>query len=184
MGTRRPPKSAQRIVQMPGRDEFIQGVDRLLAASKTLVGIDAPLRWQAARDQVGYEAKVPVAVNDTEYGDKLTVVAVPVMGTFHINLIHLNLCISRLDFDPQQPHPNTIYAAQDDLPAWVSGKHFHRWKKNKRFVVGNGTLERLWHAEELPTSIRTFENAMRWFCTEVGIALPNGNSLDYPGDLL
>lgn len=169
---------------MPARDDFIKGVDDLLAARKTLAGIDLPLDWPAARDGIGVEAKVPVEVAGTQYGDKLTVVAVPPMGTFHINLISLGLCVSRLDFDPQQPHPNTMFADLDGLPAWVSGKHFHRWSINKRFVMGDGSLERLLHAEELPTTIHRFDQALRWFCSEVGIDLPSRNSLDYPGALI
>jgi hypothetical protein len=169
---------------MTTREAFIRGVDALIAARKGLAGLDLPLTWPSARDGIGVETKLPVDVGGTQYGDKLTVVAVPTLGTFHINLLHLGLCVSRLDFDPMQPHTNTALASLDGLPGIVSGRHFHKWAINTRFVQADGSLERLFHAEELPTSIHKFDQALRWFCSELNIELPHGHSIDYPGDLI
>ena len=171
---------------MPARGDFVGAVQALIEKPhKTLAGVESPMQWSPARDGIGVEAKIQIEVDGTQYGDKLSVVAVPSLGTFHINLIHrVGLCVSRLDFDPMQPHPNTMHAAQDGLPAMVTGKHFHRWSINTRFVNSDGTLERLFHAEELPASIHTFEQALRWFCSELNIDLPHGHSVDYPEELI
>ena len=169
---------------MATRDEFIREVGVFLGLPKELAGIDFPPHWLPARDGIGIEAKFPVACDGTQLGDRLTVVAVPATRSFHINLLHVGMCVSRLDFDPMQPHPNTMFAGQDGLPSMVSGHHFHRWSINTRFIKGDGTTELLKHAEELPTTVRTFDQALRWFCHEVNIALPHGHLVDYPGVLL
>jgi len=169
---------------MPIKDSFIDEVVHLLNAQKSLASFDVPPQWRSARDGVGVEAKFIVEVAGTQYGDKVTIVAVPSEKTFHINLIHRDLCVSRLDFDPMQPHTNTLRANDYRLPLIVSGKHFHRWSHNTRFVKGDGTLDRLLHAEELPVSVQKFDQALRWFCSEIKIDLPHGHAIDYPSDLL
>lgn len=169
---------------MPSKDEFTLAVTALIGAHKALAGIDTPPQWISARDGVGVETKFLVEVDGTQYGDKVTIVAVPAQGTFHLNLISRGVCVSRLDFDPMQPHTNTIFAHLDGLPGIVGGRHFHRWSANTRFVKGDGALERLFHAEDLPASVQKFDQALRWFCNENNIGLPHGHLIEFPINLL
>jgi hypothetical protein len=169
---------------MTTRDEFIDAVDKLLLARKTLPTAEEPPTWVPARDGVGHQTKLPIAIGGVQYGAQLVVNSVSYIGAFHILLTYSDLCVSRLDFDDLEPHTNTMYAFDDGLPMNVSGRHFHRWSVNQRFVKGDGSLERLKHAEELPRSIHTFNAALRWFCDETNIHIPHGHRVELQGVLL
>lgn len=169
---------------MATKSEFIQTVTDFLDAQKSIAGVGAPPRWQPNRDGSGYESKLPLEVAGVQYGDFLIIGSVPSLDAFNILVTRFGTCISRLDFDVLQPHTNTLFAADDGLPPMVSGKHFHRWSLNGRFVAANGSLERLRHAEELPAKIRTFEQALRWFCDETKITLPHDHNITLPELLL
>jgi len=169
---------------MTTKNDFILAVDAFISAPKLIVGIGTPPQWPPDRNRVGVIAKFPLEVNGVQYGSTLEVGATPAIGAFRILATHCHTCVSRLDFNPDEPHTNTMHAQSDGLPGIVSGKHFHRWTFNKRFVDAQGGLERLRHAEELPPSVRTFDAALRWFCDEMNISLPHNHSIDYPRTLI
>lgn len=165
---------------MKSRAEFIHSVEKFLGREKSLVGVGSPPQWQPNRDGSGHETRVPIEVAGVQYGDHLIIWCVPQTGAFHILITRFEACVSRLDFDDLQGHTNTLLAAEDGLPWVVSGRHFHRWSINRRFVMANGSLERLKHAEELPAKIRSFEQALRWFCHETNIILPHDHYITLP----
>src|SRR5690606_4939980 len=105
-------------------------------------------------------------------------------SAFHFSLTHSKICVTRLDFEDGGGHTNPIYALDAGLAPMVSGRHFHRWSLNTKFVNATGALEELKNAEELPSSIRTFNAALRWFCEEVNIFLPHNHEISFPRILL
>lgn len=169
---------------MTTKDDFTRLVDCFLQTPKAIAWVDVPPTWQPSRDGSGQETKLQVTIDGVQYGHVLSVIAVPSTGAFHLVLLYSRTCVSRLDFDDSQKHTNTLFADADGLPGVVSGKHFHRWSLNKRFIEANGSLEELKHAEELPTSIRFFEHALRWFCDETNILLPHNHSIVLPRMLI
>jgi hypothetical protein len=169
---------------MPSRDEFIAAVTAFLAADKTLAGVDLPPPWMPSRTRPEQCIKVPIEVAGVQYGQQLVVVAPSGRADFAISVVY-SVGIMRLDFEPLGGgHRNTLLAEADGLPGVVSGTHLHRWQHNVRFVEGDGRLEELKHAEELPSTIRTFHSALRYFCSEVRIHLPHGHRIELPGTLL
>lgn len=168
---------------MPSRDEFISAVSAFLAAPKALIGADSPQQWQPSRTRPEQCIKVPVEIDGVQYGHQLVVVAPSGRSEFSISLV-FNVGISRLDFEHGGGHRNTLFASADGLPMVVSGMHFHRWSYNTRFVEGDGRLEELKHAEDLPGTIHTFDAALRFFCHETNIQLPHGHHIELPRTLI
>lgn len=169
---------------MTAREEFIAAVTAFLAADKTLAGVDMPPQWMPSRTRPEQCIKVPIELDGVQYGQQLVIVAPSVQADFSISIVH-SVGVVRLDFEPRGGgHRNTLLASLDGLPGIVSGTHFHRWRYNTRFVEGDGRLEELKHAEELPTAIRSFDAALRYFCGETNIQLPHGHRIDLPGVLV
>ena len=127
--------------------------------------------------------KLPIEVGGVLSGPYLTVVTPSGRADFSISLV-LGVGVTRLDFETGGGHRNTTLALADGLPLVVSGRHFHRWKHNVRFIEGDGRLEGLKHAEELPVTIRSFDAALRFFCHETNIHLPHGHLIELPRILL
>lgn len=169
---------------MVTKAEFIDAVNNLIATPKEIANFDEPPQWQANRDGSGQETKLQIMIDGMMHGNALSIVCIPTTGAFHFSLIHSNICVSRLDFDEERGHTNPIYALDNGLAPTISGKHFHRWSINTKFVNANGGLEDLKNAEELPTSVRTFNAALRWFCEELNIFLPHDHEITYPRILL
>lgn len=168
---------------MPTREEFIANATAFLAEPKALAGIDAPQQWRPSRTRPEQCIKVPVEVGGVQYGHQLVIVTPSGRAEFSINLL-FGVGISRLDFEHGGGHRNTLFATADGLPLVVGGMHFHRWTYNVRFVEGDGRLEELKHAEDLPSTIRTFDAALRFFCHETNIQLPHGHHIELPRTLL
>jgi hypothetical protein len=170
---------------MTARDEFIQRVTQFLAVRKDLAGIEAPMQWAPGRQSGEHCIKLPIEVGGIQRGQVLMVVFVPGRQTFAINIVWAaSVCVTRLDFDPHGGHTNGFASDMDGLPSVVGGKHFHRWLHNVRFVDATASLQELKHAEDLPTSIRNFNDALRYFCDETAIDLPNGHYIELPRMLI
>lgn len=164
------------------RERFVELVDKVLSSTKLLAGIGIPQRWQPNRDPNELSIKIPIEIEGQQVGHKLVAVFEPASHTlkFSILIVVNEVCITRLDFDPTGGHTNSLLAFQYGIPAVVSGKHFHRWSLNRRFVTGVGHLERLENAEDIPQNIRTFDSALRWFCGECNIQLPHNHAIELP----
>lgn len=97
---------------------------------------------------------------------------------FTIALVY-RWCIARLDFVPdREGHTNPAdRAVLLDGTHRVRGPHCHSWADNRHLATAAGLPHDLKCARPLPTSIRRWEQAFRWFCGEVnidlsGIAIP------------
>lgn len=166
---------------MPTREQFLNQVTEFLQNDKNLVGIGVPPLWQPNRNPAEECLKLPIDVAGVMRGQELVIVSYPASENlrFTINIVY-GISICRLDFDETGGHTNGFLAHLDMLPIIVSGSHFHRWEINKRFIEGNGKLEELKHAESLPTTIRSFDAALRWFCDETKINLPHNHLIELP----
>ena len=169
---------------MSTREEFIATVTAFLAAEKTLAGIDLPPQWMPSRTRPELCIKIPIELGGVQYGQQLVVVAPSARADFSLSIVHGGGVV-RLDFEPRSGgHRNTLLAHLDGLPGVVSGTHFHRWEYNTRFVEGDGRLEELKHAEELPAAVRSFDAALRYLCGETNTTLPHGHRIELPGVLI
>ena len=169
---------------MSTKDVFVAKVTAFLAAEKTLAGVDLPPHWMPSRTRPEQCIKVPIEIEGVQYGQQLVIVTPSARADFSLSIIYA-VGVTRLDFEPHSGgHRNTLLAHLDGLPGVVTGAHFHRWKHNVRFVEGDGRLEELKHAEDLPPSIRTFDAALRFFCDETNIRLPHGHRIELPGVLV
>lgn len=166
---------------MPTREQFLDQVTAFLQSDKNLAGIGSPSQWQPNRDPSEKCLKLPIEIEGVLRGQELVIVSYPASEKlrFTINIVY-DISICRLDFDETGGHTNGFWADLDRLPMIVSGSHFHRWEINKRFIEGNGKLEELKHAELLPTTIRSFDAALRWFCDETKINLPHNHLIELP----
>jgi hypothetical protein len=168
---------------MTTKDEFVRDVTEFLSATKELAGIDMPVVWQPGREPSELCAKLPIEINGVLSGKSLLIVSFPASDPlrFTILIIH-EVAICRLDFDESGGHTNGF--SQKKLPEIISGSHFHRWSSNMQFVTDYGKLPTLKFAEALPKKIRSFDTALRWFCAEVNISLPNTHLITLPPRVL
>lgn len=165
---------------MPTRDAYIQEVTEFLSRPKTLAGIYLPIPWQPNRDPSELCIKVPIEVEGVVSERRLIVVFFPsAEGLRFTILIKFVVAVCRLDFEENGGHTNG-FLNLENLPMTIQGPHYHRWSSNTRFVQGYAKLPELDNAEGLPTAIRSFDAALRWFCDEANIALPNTHQIQLP----
>lgn len=169
---------------MPSRDDFIQGVNNFIAAKKAMAGIDLPIQWAPGSRSAEITAKLPIEINGEQSGQKVILVFVPGRNGFAINLVFSDLCVQRVDFDSHGIHRNGFSGLDFGLPFQVGDRHFHRWALNTRFVDSPNAAIELRNAEELSSTIRNFDDAIRFFCDECNIDLPNGHYIELPRILI
>lgn len=169
---------------MPTRDEFVQYVTEFLAARKSLAGIDVPVAWVPGRQSGELTVKVPIERDGAQEGEMLVAVFIPSRRGFTINIVCHKLCVTRLDFESHGPHINGFSGLNDGLPFEADDRHIHRWAPNSRFVESVTAPLDLKYAETCLPTIRNFDDALRHFCDENNIDLPNGHWIDLPQVLL
>jgi hypothetical protein len=73
--------------------------------------------------------------------------------------------ICRVDCVHHRPHNNPPDARG---PARLLGWHWHPWQENRRLFVGREQVpQRLLYADAVPSRIRRFDQAFRWFCEDL-----------------
>ena len=177
--------SAPESYRMPTRDEHIKAVEDFLGDTKTIaLGIESPVQWSHGRQSGEECVKIPLEVDGVQMGHQLVVVFVPGRNVFSISVVYSSNCVFRLDWDEQGGHTNGFVAHLDGLPAMIGGLHLHRWNHNSRFFDPSKPTQELKHAEELPRSVRNFDDALRYFCDETNINLPSGHYIELPRRLI
>jgi hypothetical protein len=151
-------------------------VDRLLAAEKLLAG-DA--RWEANRgDNRCLRWRKPCSIFGEITDMELEVVSYPEDGPtkFRIVLIYQK-AVWRLDYVTGEKHVNSMNRPAE-LPAGpIDEAHYHSWSDNRRFATAMSLPNYLKNANVLPSNVRGFDTAFRWFCGQTNIKVA---SLDMP----
>lgn len=99
---------------------------------------------------------------------------------FRIILVVYDHAVCRIDFDIETFHYNSFDRPEDLIEYSVGPRHYHAWSDNARFATARTLPKELDNARDLPSSVRTFEQAQRWFCAENGIKLDHGQIMDLP----
>jgi len=73
--------------------------------------------------------------------------------------------ICRVDCVHHRPHENP---PDSKGPAQLTGWHWHPWAENRKLFAGGDTVpQRLLYADDVPSRIRRFDQAFRWFCEDL-----------------
>ncbi len=162
---------------------LVAAIDAFVAMDKRLIGADEPPTWREGREQGLNEwiIKLPLEVAGEQRGQSLMVQAYPNSPSLKFRIaILFEPSICRLDFELACIHPNAHAEETEGLKAIVKGPHLHAWDDNKRFFYSATLAPKLHNAYEIPTNIRSFDSALRWFCTEYRIELPGSHRIELP----
>lgn len=171
--------------------EFIAEVDQFLAGRKALIGEHADHQWRPARDGGGLCIKLPLEKDGVQSGHHLDVTARnnQPFYAFSISVIaHGEIAVARLDFEaPWDTHGNNAADWQDDVERFPDGRlkiiygpHYHGWGMNRRFVATTREQLKLPNAASLPSNVRDFDAAIRWFCNQNNITLSHNHTIRLP----
>lgn len=158
------------------RHDVREVVDRLLAAEKLLVG---EARWEAPDgDRRCLRWRKPCSILGEVTDMELEVIAYPEEGAakFRIVLIYQK-AVWRLDYVPGEGHVNSANRPAELPPGPIDDHHYHAWSDNRRFATAATLPNWLKNASVLPSNVRGFETAFRWFCGQTNIKVA---SLDMP----
>lgn len=101
---------------------------------------------------------------------------------FKLNLL-ARKSVWRVDFDFEyKGHPNPL---EKSVPPEIrgivlDGTHYHSWADNRYLCTAANLPDRLLVARPMPDGIRSFDNALRWFCGKINIVLPANHMIFYP----
>lgn len=161
-------------------DEFVRYVDAFLSARKTLVGADEPLIWGQTRTTEGKRLRLPLLMDGEARGESLVLDVFPDRNppTYHLMVV-IEPTVCRVDYDPGAVHPNDVFGPIS-LPVQVEGPHYHSWPVNRyRFKTASYAVP-LGNAVLLPKAPMSFDNVLRWFCTDNNIELPPKHTIELP----
>lgn len=101
--------------------------------------------------------------------------------SFRISLIFADMAVWRIDFTYEdKPHINS-FNRPDDMPLGpIRSPHYHSWSDNRRFATQSQLPRRLQNARLMPETVRTFEQAFWWFCSETRIKNATGDVPELP----
>lgn len=122
-----------------------------------------------------------VAVDGIPTGATLDATAYPLADHYPFTItLNFPPCIWRLDYDPPySSHTNPI-SNFSEFERVVYGPHYHAWADHSRYAKPNALPRELDWARPLPSSIKKYEHAIRWFCDETNIRLENDQFLELP----
>ena len=150
----------------------------LLAANKTMYGEPS---WQDDPDAGHSRILVLLRIDGESTLADLTIMAYPLEGhnKFRI-MINAPKCVWRVDAVSNEPHVNSLDRPPDLEDHVICEPHYHAWVDNKRFCSERSLPNSLLNARILPTEVRSFDNALRWFCGQTNIAQPAHGLISLP----
>ena len=163
---------------MPASPDIRKAVDAFLNEPKTLIGVAV---WQPVADGSKLICLRPVEWRG-EISGQLQVKAYPrrQQPCFRIILLK-DRAIWRVDYTFDDDAHLNSGDRPDDCPSGpIVGPHYHCWADNRRFARSNSLPVRLRNARLLPTSVRTFEQTIWWFCDHTNLAISTGDVPDLP----
>lgn len=160
-----------------GNESIVSIVDRFMSARKKLTGTPG---WR----EVGSNGEVRLILPLT-LGTEISEAVLEVNGYPNIRdlrfriMVRFQLCLCRLGYVHDEPHVNPINVWKDCGTSFTA-PHYHSWDDNKRYSTHARLPDRLLVARVLPTSIRQFDAAFRWFCTDLNIDQPQSGLIELP----
>jgi hypothetical protein len=151
--------------------------DAFMGARKIIRGADAGYVWSTGYNQYERYVSFPLEIDgELPQAARLQLVGFPQSREmkFRISLC-FNAALCRLDFTDES-HPNSRRVPEDNLPAFVTGPHYHSWVLNRRFFKGASKAPELHNAEPF-TLDSGFDSILRWFCHDTNIEQLSGGHL-------
>ncbi|WP_157619722.1 hypothetical protein [Skermanella stibiiresistens] len=146
----------------------VESIDHYLRSPKRLAGI---ADWWAGNGHEDQRIKWAVTIQHENHGD-LTITWFPNSPVERFKIVlALPPAIWRIDYDPNDRHPNPLSTIPALPRGIILGSHFHAWEDNRHLMKGNMPPPRLRFARPLPADISGLHACLRWFCQHVNIAL-------------
>jgi hypothetical protein len=157
-------------------------IDGYLNARKYLVGVPA---WIEDQDKGIWLWSRPLEINGEQPGINLIVKSYPSEKPTKFRIIlTAPKCIWRLDI-ANDAHLNPL-SAPHNPGIFIDKPHYHSWSDNRGFATANSLPNKLKNARVLDENLRSFDNAFRWFCAQIGVVIVTAEipALPKPGKLL
>ena len=154
-------------------------IDNLIAARKEIGGIPD---WRPTdTDPSEFRLVMPLTIDGVSTGSHLEIISYPNATPVRFRtLLVAEKCVARIDYVFDEPHVNSFDRPHDLLEFDFCEPHYHSWSDNKRFCTRLSLPERLQNARILPTSARSFDSVLRWFCAELNIEQPPNGLIALP----
>lgn len=160
-----------------GNEPIISVIDRLMAAKKTLAGTPV---WREVGSNGEARLVIPLSIGEQISPAVLEVNAYPNIRDLRFRImVRSEQCLCRVDFVFDEPHVNPVDVWQDCGRIFTE-PHYHSWADNKRYATHSRLPDPLPVARVLPTAIRQFDAAFRWFCTDLNIDQPPTGMIELP----
>lgn len=167
---------------MAAQYAFRDQVDQLLGLPKQILGTPdwnngpyaGQFRWLAPLGSDGVTTPLNLIVN-----------AFPRSADLHFDILITHArCVMRLEYWTQARHNNhrigRVPLPADITPGWIRGPHCHHWKDNRGLATARALPVELKFAALLPTQVRGFHAAFRWFCGEANILCASNQEPSLP----
>ena len=152
---------------MEQRRVNVDAIDRYLTSHKRLTGI---AEWRTGNGHEDWRIKWAVRVEHEDHGD-LTITWFPNSPVQRFKIVlALPPAIWRIDYDPNDRHPNPFSTVPALPQGIIVGSHFHAWEDNRHLMKGGTPPPRLHFARLLPPDVRGLDECLRWFCQRVNIS--------------
>ena len=143
-------------------------IDHYLRSPKRLAGLAA---WRDGNGHEDQRIKWAVTIEGESHGD-LTITWFPNSPVERFKIVlALPPAVWRIDYDPNDQHPNPLHADKELPVGLVRGSHFHAWEDNRHLMRGSVPPPKLHFARPLPPDVTGLFDSLRWFCQRVNISL-------------
>jgi hypothetical protein len=161
--------------------DIASAVDLFLQTPKKVVGSEVRVPWANGFNEHEKVVHLPLEVEGEQTGAKLMVVGFPRARFLKFRLgILFPGAVCRLDYT-DETHANSSSEIGNELPATVTGPHYHSWRVNRRFCRGGNLPAKLHNAEKFENVAQTFDAILRWFCADTKIeSLPPNHRIELP----
>ena len=162
--------------------DFLARFDAFMATPKRIRATDSPPVWGPGFTPYERQMLYPLEIAGELPGAHLMVVCFPRERSLKFRLsILYGAPTCRLDYT-DETHINSLSgAASGDVPAGLTGPHYHPWPLNRRFFHGVTKPPMLRDAVPYSAGGRTFDAVLRWFCADTMIeSLPANNQIELP----
>lgn len=160
--------------KMSAKPDLTKAIDAFVEVRKTILGANTGYSWGYGYSQNERVVRFPIEVDgQSSSAARLEVVGFPQSNDLKFRLsLCWNAAVARLDYT-DETHSNTLRQHDDQIPASVTGPHYHSWKLNRRFFIGAASIPKLQNAEPFIVHA-SFDSILRWFCHDLNISQPQG----------
>ena len=142
-------------------------VDQFFKAQKAIPGSPT---WRSISRPSERRARLPVEVDGILSSVELEVIVDLVRANYLVIVLLAPTCITRLCL--LGGHWNRMTREH------IDGPHWHPWQANR--PTGRSIKSSLTHAEPLPTTVKSRDEAFAWFLNQVGIDSPRWAPVQWP----